>query len=63
MAPEILRQEWYGMAADWWSLGILLFEMLVGLTPYSHRNIREQQESILRDPIVFPPHIEMTKRF
>jgi serine/threonine protein kinase len=30
MAPEILMEKQYGKAVDWWSLGILLFEMIVG---------------------------------
>ncbi|XP_064468796.1 protein kinase C iota type-like [Ornithodoros turicata] len=33
MAPEVIRQELYGMSADWWSFGIVLFVMLVGKTP------------------------------
>jgi serine/threonine-protein kinase Psk1 len=30
MAPEILMEQHYGKGVDWWSLGILLFEMIVG---------------------------------
>ncbi|CAN7990755.1 unnamed protein product [Ixodes hexagonus] len=33
MAPEVIRQELYGMSADWWSFGIVVFVMLVGKTP------------------------------
>jgi len=29
-APEIIRDEGHGFAADWWTLGILVFEMLCG---------------------------------
>jgi len=36
IAPEVIRKAGYGMAADWWCIGILLFEMLNGLnkTPF-----------------------------
>eukprot|EP00732_Lithocolla_globosa_P006639 Lithocolla_globosa_v1_NODE_7832_length_896_cov_2.579073.p1 type:complete len:198 gc:universal NODE_7832_length_896_cov_2.579073:684-91(-) len=38
LAPEILKREIYGKSVDWWSLGILLYEMISGLPPfYSNR--------------------------
>lgn len=35
MAPEILMAKGHGKAADWWSLGILIYEMLSGCPPLS----------------------------
>ncbi|KAH7980832.1 hypothetical protein HPB49_019546 [Dermacentor silvarum] len=35
MAPEVLRREHYGVGADWWSFGIVLYTMLIGKTPLS----------------------------
>eukprot|EP00756_Hemistasia_phaeocysticola_P008529 Hpha_TRINITY_DN14642_c0_g2::TRINITY_DN14642_c0_g2_i1::g.48431::m.48431/K04373/RPS6KA; ribosomal protein S6 kinase alpha-1/2/3/6 len=35
IAPEILQQEKYSFAADWWSFGVLIFFMLTGRTPFA----------------------------
>jgi len=37
LAPEIVRGEGHGQPADWWALGILAYEMLVGLPPFYNR--------------------------
>jgi serine/threonine protein kinase len=35
MSPEVLRQEGYGEEVDWWSLGIIFFEVLLGGCPFA----------------------------
>lgn len=38
IAPEIISRKPYGPAVDWWSLGILSYEMLFGYTPFANEN-------------------------
>ncbi|EHB17963.1 Protein kinase C iota type [Heterocephalus glaber] len=34
LAPEIIREEEYGFSMDWWTLGVLVYEMLIGKSPF-----------------------------
>jgi len=38
LAPEMLRRSGHGRTVDWYLLGVLLYEMLVGIPPYFNRN-------------------------
>ena len=54
MAPEILLNSGHGNEVDWWSLGILVYEMIVGLPPFYQQNTRKAYEMLLTQPISFP---------
>lgn len=41
MAPQILEGKKYNYKCDIWSLGVVFFEMLTGLTPFEARNVPE----------------------
>jgi serum/glucocorticoid-regulated kinase 2 len=43
LSPEMVRGEGHGYAADWWALGILVFEMLVGLPPFYNKDHNTQK--------------------
>lgn len=58
MAPEMLCLDNYGFSVDWWALGILLYEMVVGYTPfYSKRRSVHKTRIISCDIIPFPMNI------
>lgn len=41
MSPELLEKEPYGRGCDWWSMGILLFKIIVGRFPFRGKNFDE----------------------
>ncbi|KAI9271378.1 kinase-like domain-containing protein [Sporodiniella umbellata] len=55
MAPEMLCKKGYSTSVDWWSLGILTFELLFGLRPFRAPSKNMLTQSIIQDPLVFPP--------
>ena len=54
LAPEFLTGGGHGKAVDWWSLGILLYEMITGLPPFYSENLNEMYEFILNKRLSFP---------
>ena len=40
LAPEVIQSLGHGKPVDWWSVGILTFEMLVGCPPFYHANVQ-----------------------
>jgi serine/threonine protein kinase len=60
MAPELLDGKLYGHKADIWSLGCLLYEMLVGNPPFSGNNIRSLKINIHKGKYTIPSHISLS---
>ena len=48
IAPEIFKQKGYGPEVDWWSLGVILFEMIIGYPPFYANTPNETCQKILR---------------
>lgn len=57
MAPEIILGKGHDKAADWWSVGILLFEMLTGQPPFVGGNRSKVQQKIVKDKIKLPTYL------
>ena len=53
IAPELLRAETYGFEVDWWSFGILLYEMMNGRTPFFDKNRKMMYHRIMTRPPQF----------
>lgn len=60
IAPEILKGEGYTKAVDFWSLGILLFEMLSGFPPFTSDNTMNVYSNLLNADFVikYPDYFE-----
>jgi serine/threonine protein kinase len=60
MAPEILKFQKYDAKADLWSVGTILYEMVVGKPPYGGANHVQLLANIERLDLRFPPQIELS---
>ncbi|XP_045124403.1 ribosomal protein S6 kinase 2 beta-like isoform X3 [Portunus trituberculatus] len=57
MAPEVVNRRGHNTAADWWSFGVLLFEMLTGTLPFQGANRKETMNLILKAKLGMPPYL------
>lgn len=54
LAPEILDMKGHGFSVDWWTLGILIYEMTTGRPPFMHQNHHRLGVLIRQGNIIFP---------
>jgi len=59
LAPEVLHRQGHGKAVDWWSLGILMYEMLIGIPPWYSKNRKKMYEGICLKPLSFPSTVDV----
>ncbi|XP_073269888.1 phototropin-1 [Primulina huaijiensis] len=60
IAPEIITGEGHTSAVDWWALGILLYEMLYGYTPFRGKMRQKTFANILHKDLKFPRRKEVS---
>ncbi|PAA47086.1 hypothetical protein BOX15_Mlig007654g1 [Macrostomum lignano] len=54
MAPEVVNRKGHGTASDWWSYGVLMFEMLTGQLPFQGANRKDTMQQILKAKLGMP---------
>uniref|UniRef100_A0A8C9XAN6 Uncharacterized protein n=1 Tax=Sander lucioperca TaxID=283035 RepID=A0A8C9XAN6_SANLU len=54
LAPEVLTDDNYTRAVDWWGMGVLIYEMLVGESPFPGEDEEEVFDSIVNDDVQYP---------
>ena len=54
LAPEMVSHAGHDKTVDWWAIGIMIYEMLVGVTPFFNKNRKVLMSKIKHSRIVFP---------
>lgn len=58
LAPEMLIGNGHDYTVDWWALGILIYEMIVGIPPFFHRNKHKMYHFIKESKVNFPDPVK-----
>ncbi|KAH7929472.1 kinase-like protein [Leucogyrophana mollusca] len=63
IAPEIFQQKGYGNECDWWSLGAIMFECLVGYPPFCSESTHETYQKIIQWQyhLLFPDDVHLSR--
>jgi len=61
LSPEVVKEEEYGHSVDWWALGILVYEMLIGIPPFYNRSqdTRKMLDAIRDKDARFPTKVSV----
>ncbi|KAG0306660.1 camp-dependent protein kinase catalytic subunit [Dissophora globulifera] len=58
LAPEVITSKGYGKAADWWSFGIFIFEMLAGYPPFYDDDLFKMCHKIVEGEMRYPKYFD-----
>lgn len=54
LAPEMVSHLGHDKSVDWWAIGVLIFEMLIGVTPFYNKNRNMLLMKIKNSKVIFP---------
>ncbi|KAG7314979.1 hypothetical protein KOW79_022282 [Hemibagrus wyckioides] len=57
MAPEVVNRRGHSHSADWWSYGVLMFEMLTGMLPFQGKDRKDTMTMILKAKLGMPSYL------
>uniref|UniRef100_A0A915PVX1 Serine/threonine-protein kinase tricornered n=1 Tax=Setaria digitata TaxID=48799 RepID=A0A915PVX1_9BILA len=62
IAPEIFQPNGYTKACDWWSLGVIMYEMLIGYPPFCSETPQETYRKVVnwKQTLLFPPEMPIS---
>jgi protein-serine/threonine kinase len=62
IAPEVFMQKGYGKECDWWSVGVIMYEMLVGYPPFCSEKPADTYRKIMnfRETLRFPEDCQLS---
>ncbi|XP_071769568.2 microtubule-associated serine/threonine-protein kinase 2 isoform X2 [Centroberyx gerrardi] len=58
IAPEVILRQGYGKPVDWWAMGVILYEFLVGCAPFFGDTPEELFGQVISDEIIWPEEDE-----
>ncbi|KAJ8787553.1 hypothetical protein J1605_022868 [Eschrichtius robustus] len=64
IAPEVFMQTGYNKLCDWWSLGVIMYEMLIGYPPFCSETPQETYKKVMnwKETLTFPPEVPISER-
>jgi serine/threonine protein kinase len=62
LAPEVVRGEGASFCSDWWAFGILIYEFLIGESPFADEDENAMYQRICRGEVMYPPDMDPVTR-
>lgn len=60
LAPEVILGNGHNRPADWWTLGVLLYEMISGIPPFYSKVTNNMYKKIIKEPVEFRSTVKIS---